>query len=116
MRLRKEASLKLIGKEAFRRTGIREIHIPGCIEELCEGCFSCCKSLSHVRFGESSSLRLIGVMVCRGSSVLEIHIPDCVEELREARFSECGSLSCVKFGESSLLKLSVKEILEILSE
>ena len=37
-----------------------EIHIPDGVEELCEACFSECKTLSYVTFGESSSLRLIG--------------------------------------------------------
>ena len=53
-------SLKLIGKGAFCRSGVVEIHIPDGVEELCEKCFYECESLSCVTFGESSSLKLIG--------------------------------------------------------
>ena len=34
----------------------KEIHIPDSVEELCESCFSECKSLSRVTFGESFSV------------------------------------------------------------
>ena len=36
--------------------------IPSSVEELCEGCFYLCESLSRVTFGESSSLKRIGHM------------------------------------------------------
>ena len=75
------------------------------IEELCEKCFSLCKSLSRVTFGESSSLKLIGRLAFQGSGVREIHIPDGVEKLYEECFRGCWRLSRVTFGESSSLKL-----------
>lgn len=39
---------------------IEHISISDCIEELCDGCFYWCESLSIVTFRESSSLKLIG--------------------------------------------------------
>ena len=99
------SSLKLIGKRAFYRSGLVEIHIPDGVEELCESCFCDCKSLSRVTFGELSSLKLIGTWAFRWSGLVEIHIPDSVEELCNCCFSECKSLSRVTFGESSSLKL-----------
>ena len=74
------SSLKLIGKGAFRGSGVCEIHIPDSVEELCEGCFSECKSLESVTFGASSSLKRVG-LVFDTSSIREIHIPDRLEAL-----------------------------------
>ena len=98
------SSLKLIGKKAFGRSGVREIHVPDSVEELCESCFNGCENLSRVTFGESSSLKKIGDLAFWRSGVREIHIPDSVEELCESCFYECESLSRVTFGESSSLK------------
>ena len=75
------SSLKLIGKLAFSDSGVREIHIPDGVEELCETCFSWCKRLSRVTFGKSSSLKLIGMEAFFGSGVVEIHIPDVIESV-----------------------------------
>ena len=66
---------------AFGESGVVEIHIPDCVEELCEECFSECQSLSRVTFGESSSLKLIGKEAFKSSGVTEIHIPDGIERL-----------------------------------
>ena len=38
------SSLKTIGVRAFAGSGIREIHIPDSVEELCEACFFECRS------------------------------------------------------------------------
>ena len=54
---------------------VRLVSIPDVVEELCEGRFSECESLSRVTFGESSSLKLIGREAFRGSGVREIHAP-----------------------------------------
>ena len=75
------SSLRSIGKEAFRGSGVCGIHIPNSVEELCGLCFSGCKSLSGVTFGESSSLRRIGELAFLGSGVCEIHAPDSIERL-----------------------------------
>ena len=61
--------------------GVREIHIPDAVEELCEVCFYECKSVSRVTFGESLSLKKIWMEAFRRSSVREIHIPDGVKKL-----------------------------------
>ena len=104
------SSLKLIGKGAFRVSGIVEIHIPDAVEKIGDQGFFKCESLSRVTFGESSSLKLIGKDAFCRSGVREIHIPDCVEELCESCFSQCKSLSRVTFGESSSLKLVGKAV------
>ena len=67
------SSLKMINKDAFCCSYVREIHIPDS-EELCQFCFSTCETLSRVTFGESSFLNLIGRMAF-GSGVSEIHLP-----------------------------------------
>lgn len=62
-----------IRRWAFRRFGVREIHIPDGMEELCDACFTACKSLSRVTFSDSS-VKLLGKEALRGSGVGEIHI------------------------------------------
>ena len=69
----------LCGSRNTRRA--RFVSIPDGVEELCEKCFSGCKSLSRVTFGESSSLKLIGKRAFCGRDLLEIHIPDGIERL-----------------------------------
>ena len=81
------------------------VSIPDSTEELCDSCFSWCKRLSRVTFGESSSLKLIGKKAFDGSGMVEIHIPNSVEQLSEECFAYCEGLSRVTFGESSSLKL-----------
>ena len=66
---------------AFRGSGVIEIHIPDGVEKLCGWCFSDCKNLSRVTFGESSSLKLIGKKAFFGSGVVEIHVPDGIERV-----------------------------------
>ena len=63
------SSLKLIGKGAFRESGVVEIHLPDSVEELCEECFSECRSLSRVTLGESSSVKVIGKGALRCSGL-----------------------------------------------
>ena len=93
-------------RECYSCTGVlEEVVVPDGVEELREKCFSGCKSLSSVTFGESSSLKLIGERAFSRSGVVEIHIPDGVEELCDMCFYGCKSLSRVAFGGSSSLKL-----------
>ena len=75
------SSLKLIGKQAFGRTGLVEVHIPEGVEGLCERSFCECLFLFRVTFGESCSLKLIGKEAFRGSGVREIRKPSCVMEI-----------------------------------
>ena len=98
------SSLKLIGKGAFRVSGIVEIHIPDAVEKIGDQGFFKCESLSRVTFGEYSSLKLIGMGAFCETPLREIHIPDSVEELGNVCFVGCWSLSRVIFGESSSLK------------
>ena len=69
-----------------KRQRTRFVSIPKGVEELCESCFSRCKSLSRVTFGESCLLRRIGKVAFYESGVCEIDIPDSVEELCESCF------------------------------
>ena len=55
--------------------GVVGIHIPECVEEICDQCFVCCKSLLRVTFGESSSLKILDRDVFRGSGLGEIQFP-----------------------------------------
>ena len=85
--------------------GVQSVSIPDEVEELCDNCFSFCKSLPRVTFSDSSSFKLIRKQAFCKSGLKEIHIPDHVEELCDNCFSFCKSLSGVTFGESSSLKL-----------
>ena len=75
------ANSRIYAKEAFRGSGVVEIHIPDGVEEFCDWCFCECENLSRVTFGESSSLKLIGKGTFFGSRVVEIHVPDGIERV-----------------------------------
>ena len=75
------------------------IHIPNSVDELCEGCFSDCLSLSRVTFGNSSFLKSIGKGAFSGSRVGDIHIPGGAEQICESAVYECDSLQM--FGSDS---------------
>ena len=50
-------SLKRIGIQALRGTGLTETHIPDGVEELCGKCFSLSENLLRITFGESATLK-----------------------------------------------------------
>ena len=54
------SALKRIGTEAFKGSGLTEIHVPDSVEELSGKCFYRCFKLSRITFGEFSSLKWIG--------------------------------------------------------
>ena len=83
---------------------VEEVAIPESVEELCDRCFSCCISLSRIRFGVLSSLKRIGITAFRGTGLKEIHIPNGVEELCGKCFFLSENLLRITFGESSTLK------------
>ena len=94
------------GRVCYSSIGLlEEVVIPDCVEEICDKCFSWCKSLSRVTFGESSSLRRIGTEAFSYSGLREIDIPDSVEEICDKCFYWCRSLSSVTFGQLSSLKV-----------
>ena len=71
-----------VGLRGSRNTQrARFVSIPNGVEELCERCFSECRNLSRVTFGESSSLNLIGNGAFCESGVVEGHVPDGIERL-----------------------------------
>lgn len=81
--------------------GVQSVSIPYEVEELCDNCFSFCKSLPRVTFGESSSLKLFGEWIFHNSDS-EIHIPDRVEEIL------IGPFASPQDAENLLLKLMTK--------
>ena len=52
--------MKRIGKRTFFQCPLVEIESPEGVEELSEECFSECKRLSDVGFGEAPSLKRVG--------------------------------------------------------
>ena len=96
--------MKRIGKEAFYESILQEIHIPSSVEELGEGCFDGCQSLSCVTFGASSQLKRICRRAFCRCNLEKIHIPNSVEELCDELVYECWNLSSVIFGRSPSLK------------
>ena len=84
---------------------LRDVVVPDSVEELCDRCFSWCKSLSRCSFGQSSSLKRIGIAAFAFSDLREIHIPQSVEELCNKCFFFCMGLERITFDESSSLML-----------
>ena len=92
---------------------LMELEIPASVEEIGDGCFSDCTSLSRVTFASGSALRRIGKEAfCGCDELREVEIPASVEEIGEGCFGigECASDSCgvslsrVTFGKGSVLK------------
>ena len=83
-------------RRAFKASGVRKIHFPDSVEEICEESFLWCHSLSLVTFSVSSSLKRIGGLAFWESGVREIHLPAGVEPIPGDAFSSyklLGSLS-----------------------
>ena len=100
----------------FRKTMVC-CTIPASIEEIGDGCFSGCSSLSRVTFASGSAVRRIGKEAFRECRKLsEIEIPASVEDIGEACFSgcfsECANLASVTFLPGSSLKGIEKEAFE----
>ena len=89
---------------------VEEVVIPDSVEELCDNCFSRCRSLSHVTFNESSSLKRIGIEAFLSSGLVEFLLPDSVEELCDRCFAECLKLCRVTSSESSSLSQIGKDV------
>ena len=49
------SKLEVIGVRAFCDTSIDEVHIPGSVFEMCDGCFAFCRDLDLVEFVGSVS-------------------------------------------------------------
>ena len=52
--------LTSIGKELFKGSGIKEVHIPASVQSIGGYAFDECKNLQKVTFAEGSQLREIG--------------------------------------------------------
>ena len=97
----------------FRKTMVCCM-IPASVEDIGDGCFSGCSSLSRVTFASGSAVRRIGKEAFRECRKLsEIEIPASVEDIGEACFSgcfsECANLASVTFFPGSSLKRIEKE-------
>ena len=57
---------------AFVESGLREIHIPDGVEEICDGCLAGCRNLSCITFGEASNLQRIGQKVFDDSGLTKV--------------------------------------------
>lgn len=76
--------MKRIGVAAFCKSGLREIHIPDDVEELCDKSFQFCTSLA---LGDLSSLKRVGNLAFHWCDLTGIFIPDGVDELWDQCFS-----------------------------
>lgn len=80
-----------IGTGAFRGSGLQQIAVPDCVEEIREAAFADCRDLAGVTFGEGSHLREISSRTfCGCTSLRTICLPEGVREIRDAAFAGSG--------------------------
>lgn len=85
------ASLKVIGSEAFRGTGLTSITIPSGVESIGEWSFHDCEGLASVSLGEG--VRSIGKGAFNGCySLADINIHNNIEYIGSEAFSYCKKL------------------------
>ena len=83
---------------------VRHVHVPNTVEDISDGCFRGCWSLSRVVFCEGASVKRMGVEAFSGCDFTEIHIPKSVEQICDRCFSCCMRLRRITFREDSSLK------------
>ena len=115
------ATVKRIGWESFRRSGISSIVIPDCVTMIGEAAFSRCPNLTTVvmkgavkairdyTFLECvklrdvelpASVKWIGSKAFRKTAISSFVIPDAVTSIGYMAFNGCASLTGVTIGES----------------
>ena len=99
-----ESSLRVIGRKAFAKSGLRQINIPDKVRCIETKCFYSCERLFSVKFGRFSSLKVIGREAFALSGLVDIQVPDTVEEFGDKCFSFSRRLSTVGLKESSALR------------
>jgi hypothetical protein len=88
----------LIGRNAFRETGLRAIHIPASVTVLQFGCFMNCTALSSITFEAHSRLVAIESNAFRGTGIKKICIPTSRVTLDPECFADCRSMLSLTFG------------------
>ena len=86
--------LTSIGKEWFKGSGIKEVHIPASVQSIGENAFYECRNLQKVTFANSSQLRKIGKEAFAGNysitnKLTEVHIPASVQTIGKESFRMC---------------------------
>lgn len=99
-----KSNLKMIGAEAFTRTGIINVSVVSTVEEIKKSAFSNCHSLSSISFSRDSMLKNIGKYSFFQSIIKAIDFPASVEIIKAHAFDECMSLSSISFPTDSKLK------------
>jgi hypothetical protein len=100
--------LKIIGRAAFRRSGVRDIRIPDMLEVIDPICFEMCTWLWSLTFGPDSRVqRLDESALAWCMSLKSICIPTSVEFIGAKCFCGCSQMTSVTVESGS--KLSVIE-------
>lgn len=81
--------LRMMGSEAFARSGLMRIDIPDRVKSIGDKCFYACERLVDVTFGENSRLRVIGHQAFYLSGLVGIHLPPTVEAIGNKCFGFC---------------------------
>ena len=87
-------TLAVIGKEAFRGSGLKEISIPGGAETVEAKAFQSCTALTAASFGEG--VRIIEQYAFESCTSLQtVKFPESLQEIRLYAFHQCGKLGSV---------------------
>lgn len=87
-------TLAVIGKEAFRGSGLKEISIPGGVETVEAKAFQSCTALTDASFGEG--VRIIEQFAFEDCTALKtLKFPESLREIRLYAFHRCAALESV---------------------
>ena len=89
------STLRTIGEQAFRESGLESIVIPDGVVEIGAAAFSANKSLKGVKL--PSTLRTIGKQAFQNTGVIHIVIPDSVNDVGNFAFADCVNLESILY-------------------
>lgn len=102
-------SLKYIGKEAFRASGIRSVILPDSVLQIDDKAYINCQNLESIVL--SQSLYRIGRFAFSGSGIKTIIIPMSVNYIGESCFYNCFQLSSIEVQEGNNAYSSIDGVL-----
>ena len=84
--------LRVVGRDWFSGSDIRELLVSQGVEEIQDRAFAQCRSLAAVAFAEGSRLRTIGAEAFAETQISELGAPESLESIGEGAFRDCEQL------------------------
>ena len=84
--------LRMVGRDWFSGSDIRELLVSQGVEEIQDRAFAQCRSLATVTFADGSRLRTIGAEAFAETQISELVAPESLESIGEGAFLGCEQL------------------------